>query len=1292
MIRIFVSSTFQDFKEERDALAEQVFPELEKKCRKNGFSFQAIDLRWGISQQNSLDNKTLQICIDEIARCRKLSPRPNFLIISGRRYGWIPLPCSITPTEWNMLMDQLPENSEDRQFLNRWYRQDLNDLKKEYLLQPRTGEYEDDTKWYEEEEGLKKTLFALAKQVLPEGSLVRYGLSATEQEIYHGLFWADDNCDHKLVVLKEGEPKELPAKKLTEQDLAETERLQNHLKEFSYHGEKPNIVSYDDGESFPIDKIKEHFDRIIDEEIENARQAKPYEQECAVVSSEIKYVKDNYINAAKNEQEFQTFVEKHCGKAVLVTGESGSGKSMMLKYWYGKNEARSAAAFADVQPGCRSVLYAIWFASMELKRKGYLDEVEAMPEMEKCVEWFERQLSRVSATETVTVILDSINHMDDWNQIQSSFFTMKFPPNVTLIISCFSKESLSKQEQMMDIPAYSMKLLEKQSGIHMLELKLRSLGRCLNFDKTMMECRMPDKTTPLYIHLLSDVCRRIHSYDSPELFPDAKNARELIRFLVRKQSAGTYSVMYHHILGYLALADEGLSEQELLEILASDREVCEEIRSQTEWDFKGKIPSALWVRILVEIQDFLMEAERSGILLYRFRHMLIHREIKSMIGEARLKVLAFNMKEYFRKQELTWKGKDDALVLNLRKIREYYPLLVYLNEWKELGLLLENPIYSDCLVRVGRYRELLGQFRTLEQHAASGARHAEILKVLRKKPILFQTWTDSLRQVLYSEGVIGNPELVTEAGKRYVLTGKERHEEDADNIETMFVAESSTRTMALREDGLIAILVNGNVQIIDWKLRTSLRAACRIGTDYMELYWIGEELVARGEYCRAVLRFNGSELYILKQESCPGFVELMRKEGMEKAINRAGGPRETDAIFSESSQSFLYFRGRNLRRTELYYPYKTAFKLYLLGYLAAVVVDYRHVEIVDLNRRVVLNSWDLPSVSRIYWSGSGRKILVSLFDNRIAVLPVNTEAKGIPLAVPDRSGSFDAEKERNRLLVEDFQNVMDHIVRPTWNGDKPIRSNADEHLPVLAAFSVRNNWIAYYYNRHNHAIVRLFRLDTQELIATEYVDPVFCKDTIRPAFYSAEEGKKLVLMSAGKIHIWDIDSLRWQHGSGRDGKAFRDLKLSDEVNRVLREEYPEAMKKWYPLKAAEKQFAYKKSVADHMIDAVIGVLLKFVKLMFWYVKLSKPADYTVILREQLTELPVYRAGELFVVPNAAIGMLHLCDEHGNWICHEQLEKPFWAIDIVEDKIYILIQDSNVPIIKEIRTIGGEKYD
>ena len=66
--RIFVSSTFSDLKEERNALQRYVFPRLRELCTRHGCRFQAVDLRWGVRDEAGLDQQTMRVCLDEISK------------------------------------------------------------------------------------------------------------------------------------------------------------------------------------------------------------------------------------------------------------------------------------------------------------------------------------------------------------------------------------------------------------------------------------------------------------------------------------------------------------------------------------------------------------------------------------------------------------------------------------------------------------------------------------------------------------------------------------------------------------------------------------------------------------------------------------------------------------------------------------------------------------------------------------------------------------------------------------------------------------------------------------------------------------------------------------------------------------------------------------------------------------------------------------------------------------------------------------------------------------------------
>eukprot|EP00058_Branchiostoma_floridae_P011084 XP_002596572.1 hypothetical protein BRAFLDRAFT_128562 [Branchiostoma floridae] len=82
--RVFISSTFRDMHGERDLLTRFVFPELRARAAERFVHIHEVDLRWGITEEESRSEKSIEICLSEVSRCQ------FFLGILGERYGWVP--------------------------------------------------------------------------------------------------------------------------------------------------------------------------------------------------------------------------------------------------------------------------------------------------------------------------------------------------------------------------------------------------------------------------------------------------------------------------------------------------------------------------------------------------------------------------------------------------------------------------------------------------------------------------------------------------------------------------------------------------------------------------------------------------------------------------------------------------------------------------------------------------------------------------------------------------------------------------------------------------------------------------------------------------------------------------------------------------------------------------------------------------------------------------------------------------------------------------------------------------
>ena len=209
--RLFVSSTFVDFSQEREILQGEVFSALDAYCAAKGYQFLPLDMRWGINEEAHLDQRTADICLGEV-HAAKGYPTPNFLIMIANRYGWVPLPSAIARDEFEAVAAWLEAHNQQEaaRTLGTVYQRDDNHLVPRGLspVEPRSGQLicaytlrsrQDDLPelrpaevWAPIEAQARRALQEAAGQLLRLGQIDatthdKYFLSVTEQEIIHGL-------------------------------------------------------------------------------------------------------------------------------------------------------------------------------------------------------------------------------------------------------------------------------------------------------------------------------------------------------------------------------------------------------------------------------------------------------------------------------------------------------------------------------------------------------------------------------------------------------------------------------------------------------------------------------------------------------------------------------------------------------------------------------------------------------------------------------------------------------------------------------------------------------------------------------------------------------------------------------------------------------------------------------------------------------------------------------------------------------------------------------------------------
>lgn len=431
--RVFISSTFADMKQERGILMRDAFPRLEKYCEENNARFQAVDLRWGVNEDAARDQKTLQICFNEIARCQKISPKPNFLILLGDRYGWQPIPEIIPKDEGDAIGSFL--SGKQKEIFEHWYKQDFNSIFGHYVLQPKDrlnrkeNENDEDLKireyqnWVNTEKELLSMLRNAATELkFSEKQLENYFTSATHQEIHRGALNLPDNIDQpdKHVFAFSRQINGLPQNKLANDfrdligelpDLESKKKLEvlktelkTVLKEC--HLDKiPLIEKTEKEKTYKAYELPAHFVNYDanwinnDVEINDLQKFNDVVHDALhkVISEQLDLVidKDEINHEVKLHSEFKTrltsqfkgrkdilaTIQAHLdnkteNKVMSLMGESGTGKSSVMAQAVMLNENKGAALvyrFIGATSGSSNIMSLLQSICGEIARKFDID-------------------------------------------------------------------------------------------------------------------------------------------------------------------------------------------------------------------------------------------------------------------------------------------------------------------------------------------------------------------------------------------------------------------------------------------------------------------------------------------------------------------------------------------------------------------------------------------------------------------------------------------------------------------------------------------------------------------------------------------------------------------------------------------------------------------------------------------------------------------------------------------------------------------------------------------------------
>ncbi|XP_077058882.1 NACHT domain- and WD repeat-containing protein 1 [Siphateles boraxobius] len=547
MVRVFISSTHSDMKNERNAFWEKAYSELQAHCQSLGLVFELVDLRCGVRDIIADDHLTTELSIKEIETCQRISDGPTFIAFLGNQYGHRPIPYLIPETEFESLVSKLSKDTESLMLLNQWFSKDSNSVPPTYVLQPITAHYphyndrgsesgqlhdNDVISWNLTESRLLQALRTSAQQAERDGDITvdhkhKFFKSVLEYEMEHGFLKTQGEASAVLFIrelprlskrdckknfakflldvtadgLLDTEARELLAD--LKQRICNTDRLQPLCMELSKGAMNPSRKEHKEYLGKLCEQVSSQIKKLISR---NALQT----SDCSTVDPGWSWLKQElFHHTMLSEEKCSVFKGRDsilgkicitmwestnaCHEPLLVHGPSGVGKTALLCKL--AQEMRGVdhrgivvlrlLGTSPLSSDVDSVLRGVCLQVCGASRLQFPHPHIANTH-EELVRFFHSMLEDVSKQgDTLLLILDAVDQLLGANKPPNLDWIPKaIPPNVHIVFST-SDDCVEKCKSLVSAEQniFRVELLTDAQGKDVIDAYMSAAGRKLNSEQ-----------------------------------------------------------------------------------------------------------------------------------------------------------------------------------------------------------------------------------------------------------------------------------------------------------------------------------------------------------------------------------------------------------------------------------------------------------------------------------------------------------------------------------------------------------------------------------------------------------------------------------------------------------------------------------------------------------------------------------------------------------------------------------------------------------------------------------------
>ena len=331
-----------------------------------------------------------------------------------------------------MVISRIPEA--ERGLILQWYRRDLNAVPAVYLLQPRSGEFEEYERWGQVEAHLHAVLEAAARQAnLAEADLAKYCASATEQEILHGAIQVVNAREHIFCFAREidripvddtgREYVDLAAGIADNQAASQLKELKSRLKNVLGDNYHEYACRWQNGKPSPADylarlveDVYHELEGVILREIKKLEQVDPLEKEIAAHQAFGEARRRHFVGREQILGQIDGYLFSQNRSPLVIHGQPGSGKSALLARAVRKAQeafpgANIITRFIGATPASSNGRSLLLGLCQQVTRLYGGDESTLPQDYRDLVQEFPRRLALAQPEVPLVIFLDALDQL-----------------------------------------------------------------------------------------------------------------------------------------------------------------------------------------------------------------------------------------------------------------------------------------------------------------------------------------------------------------------------------------------------------------------------------------------------------------------------------------------------------------------------------------------------------------------------------------------------------------------------------------------------------------------------------------------------------------------------------------------------------------------------------------------------------------------------------------------------------------------------------------------------------------